>query len=114
MVSPMKKEFIPVDDTQTLEELLTRSHTEPVIVFKHSTTCPISAAAYAEMSQVPNDVSLVVVQRARDVSREIEARTGLRHESPQAIILRNGEAVWNASHWSIKAEAVETAVRQYA
>jgi bacillithiol system protein YtxJ len=113
MMRPMKKEFIPVDDTETLEELLKRSHTEPVIVFKHSTTCPISAAAYAEMSQVPTDVSLVVVQRARDVSREIEARTGLRHESPQAIILRNGEAVWNASHWSIKAEAVETAVHQY-
>ena len=114
MVSPMKKEFTPVDDTKSLEELLLRSHTEPVIVFKHSTTCPISAAAYAEMSQVPNDVSLVVVQRARDVSREIEARTGLRHESPQTIILRNGEAVWNASHWSIKAGEVDEAFRQYA
>jgi bacillithiol system protein YtxJ len=110
----MKKQFIPVDDTKALEELLVRSHTEPVIVFKHSTTCPVSAAAYAEMSEVSNDVSLVVVQRARDVSREIEARTGLRHESPQAIILRNGEVVWNASHWSIKAVAVETAIRQNA
>ncbi len=110
----MKKQFTPVDDTKTLEELLVRSHTEPVIVFKHSTTCPISAAAYAEMSEVSNDVSLVVVQRARDVSREIEARTGLRHESPQTIILRNGEAVWNASHWSIKAKTVETAIGQFA
>ncbi|MBA3804575.1 MAG: bacillithiol system redox-active protein YtxJ [Acidobacteria bacterium] len=110
----MKKQFTHVDDTKALEVLLVRSHTEPVIVFKHSTTCPISAAAYAEMSEVSNDVSLVVVQRARDVSREIEARTGLRHESPQAIILRNGEAVWNASHWSIKADTVETAIRQYA
>jgi bacillithiol system protein YtxJ len=114
MVSPMKKQFTHVDDTKSLEDLLVRSHTEPVIVFKHSTTCPVSAAAYAEMSEVSNDVSLVVVQRARDVSREIEARTGLRHESPQAIILRNGKAVWNASHWSIKAETVETAIRQYA
>jgi bacillithiol system protein YtxJ len=109
----MKKEFIPVDDTKSLEELIARSHTEPVILFKHSSTCPVSAAAFAEMSQVPTDVSLVVVQRARDVSREIEARTGLRHESPQAIILRNGEAVWNASHWKIKAEEIETAIRQY-
>lgn len=110
----MKKQFTTVDDTKTLDELLVRSHTEPVIVFKHSTTCPISAAAYAEMSEVSNDVSLVVVQHARDVSREIETRTGLRHESPQAIILRNGKVVWNASHWSIKAGAVETAIRQYA
>src|SRR3982751_4818606 len=111
--SPMKKEFINVNDKSVLEELIARSHSEPVILFKHSTTCPISAAAYAEMSQVPNDVSLVVVQRARDVSQEVAARTGVRHESPQTIILRNGEAVWNRSHWSIKAADVETALRQY-
>ena len=106
----MKKQFTPVDDKKTLEELLVRSHTEPVIVFKHSTTCPISAAAYAEMSEVSNDVSLVVVQSARDVSREIEARTGLRHESPQALVLRSGEVVWNASHYDITEEAVKQAV----
>jgi bacillithiol system protein YtxJ len=114
MIASMKNRFTPVADTKALEDLLARSHSEPVILFKHSSTCPISAAAYAEMSQVPNDISLVVVQGARDVSREIESRTGIRHESPQAIILRNGQAVWNASHWSIRANVVEDAVRQYA
>lgn len=113
-MTSMKNRFTPVADTKALEDLLARSHNEPVILFKHSSTCPISAAAYAEMSQVSNDISLVVVQGARDISREIEARTGIQHESPQAIILRNGRAVWNASHWSIRANAVEDAVRQYA
>ena len=110
----MKNRFTPIADTKALEDLLARSHSEPVIIFKHSSMCPISAAAYAEMSHVHKDVSLVVIQQARDVSREIESRTGIRHESPQAIILRKGEAVWNASHWSIKADAVEDAVRKYA
>ncbi|HEX8774372.1 MAG TPA: bacillithiol system redox-active protein YtxJ [Pyrinomonadaceae bacterium] len=110
----MTKQFAPIADTKDLEALFERSHDEPVIVFKHSSTCPISAAAYAEMSRVSNDVSMIIVQRARDLSREIEALTGVRHESPQAIILRNGEAVWNASHWSIKAGEVEEAFRQYA
>lgn len=110
----MTKQFAPIADTKDLEALLARSHNEPVIVFKHSSTCPISASAYAEMSRVSNDVSMIVVQRARDLSREIEARTGVQHESPQAIILRNGEAVWNASHWSIKAEVVEEAFRTHA
>jgi bacillithiol system protein YtxJ len=64
------------------------------------------------MSKIKGDVSLVVVQRARDVSNEIESRTGVRHESPQAIILRNGKAVWNASHWSVTADAVEQALQQ--
>ena len=109
----MMKQFVPITDVKDLEDLLARSHEEPVIVFKHSSTCPISAAAYAEMTRVSNDVSMIVVQRARDLSREIEARTGVQHESPQAIILRNGEAVWNTSHWNIKAGAVEEAFRQY-
>jgi bacillithiol system protein YtxJ len=113
MMASMKNRFTPVADTKALEDLLARSHDEPVILFKHSSMCPISSAAYSEMSRVPNDVSLVVVQQARDVSREIEARTGIQHESPQAIILRNGRAVWNASHWSIKADAIEDAFRQY-
>src|SRR5919199_4230340 len=104
--------FTPVNDTETLEQLVTRSNKEPVILFKHSTTCPISANAYRQMSQVKGDVSLVVVQRARDVSNEIESRTGVRHESPQVVVVRNGEAVWTASHFDITSDAVERAVRE--
>ena len=108
----METQFTPINDTNSLEQLLARSHNEPVILFKHSTTCPISASAYKQMSRVEADVSLVVVQRARDVSNEIATRTGIRHESPQAIVLRNGEAVWTASHFDITSDAVEKAVRE--
>ncbi|HEX8891122.1 MAG TPA: bacillithiol system redox-active protein YtxJ [Pyrinomonadaceae bacterium] len=108
----IETQFTPINDANALEQVLARSHNEPVILFKHSTTCPISASAYRQMSRVSGDVSLVVVQRARDVSNEIEARTGIRHESPQAIILRNGEAVWTASHFDITSDAVEKAVRE--
>ncbi len=113
MVTSMKSPFTPLADAKDWEELLARSNTEPVIVFKHSSTCPISAAAYAEMSQVEKDVRLVVVQRARDVSREVERRTGVRHESPQAFVFRNGEAVWSASHWDITADAVGRLLREH-
>src|SRR5947209_19888756 len=89
--------FTPVNDTETLNQLLTRSHKEPVILFKHSTTCPISANAYKQMSQVKSDVSLVVVQRARDVSNEIETRMGVQHESPPVAVGNNREPGWTAS-----------------
>jgi bacillithiol system protein YtxJ len=105
----MENHFVPVADTKSLEELVARSHDAPVIIFKHSSTCPISAAAYRQMSKLKEAVALVVVQRARDVSREVERQTGIEHESPQAIILRNGVAVWNASHWSITSDTVEEA-----
>jgi bacillithiol system protein YtxJ len=109
----MGDQFTQITDKDALEQLLARSHDAPVVLFKHSSTCPISAAAYKQMSQVLMDVSLVVVQRAREVSSEIASRTGIRHESPQTIVLRNGEAVWAASHFDITKSAVEQAVREH-
>jgi len=47
------------------------------------------------------EVALVEVQSARDLSREIAASTGIEHESPQVIILRNGEPSGTLSHWEI-------------
>jgi bacillithiol system protein YtxJ len=109
----MGDRFTKIADAEALEEVLARSNDAPVILFKHSTTCPISSAAYKQMSEVKTDVSLVVVQSAREVSSEIASRTGVRHESPQAIVVRNGAAVWSASHFDITAKAVEQAVEEH-
>jgi bacillithiol system protein YtxJ len=107
-------EFVAVADAAALEEWFARSKDAPVILFKHSTTCPISARAHKQMSQLSRaavgDVALVVVQTARPVSEEIARRTGIEHHSPQAIILRDGKPVWDASHFDITTDAVERAV----
>lgn len=108
----MDNHFANIADTKQLEELVRQSAQAPVVVFKHSTTCPVSAGAYEEMSALKVPVNIVVVQEAREVSNEIERRTDVEHHSPQVIVLRNGKAVWNASHWKVKADAVEEAVRQ--
>ncbi|MFL6212176.1 MAG: bacillithiol system redox-active protein YtxJ [Pyrinomonadaceae bacterium] len=110
--SPQESNFVPVEDRAALDELLARSHESPVILFKHSLTCPISARAYREMQQFAGEVALVVVQRAREVSRAVETVTGVQHESPQAIILRNGRPAWSASHFDITADAVAQAARE--
>ena len=105
-------EFINVSDAEALENIFRLSHDQAIVLFKHSTTCPISAAAYREMSQLAvGNVALLVVQRARELSREVERRTGVRHESPQAIVLRNGQPVWTASHFAVTSDAVERALR---
>ncbi len=109
----MEKNFAPVTDLQSLDLLVEQSHTAPVLLFKHSTTCPISMAAYQEMTRLKAPVSLIIVQRSRDISRAIETRTGIRHESPQAIILRHGQAVWSASHFDITAETVEEKLHEH-
>ncbi|MBA3440915.1 MAG: bacillithiol system redox-active protein YtxJ [Pyrinomonadaceae bacterium] len=109
----METQFVPVSDVNTLDHLFTRSHQTPVVLFKHSTTCPISRAAYQQMSELEGEVALVVVQTAREVSRDIATRTGIRHESPQAMVLRDGKVVWSASHWDVTAEAVKQAMSSH-
>jgi bacillithiol system protein YtxJ len=110
----MVNHFKRITSTEALDELIVRSNKEPVAVFKHSTTCPVSAGAYREMARFPGEIALLEVQNARDLSREVGVRTGIEHESPQVIILRNGKAVWHVSHWNVTAHAVEQAMRENA
>ncbi len=107
----MGNKFLKITHKEGLEELISNSNSRPVVIFKHSNSCPISAVAYREMEDLDGDVSLIEVQSARDVSLEIASRTGVRHESPQVIILRDGKAVWNASHFDVKARDVAEAVQ---
>jgi monothiol bacilliredoxin len=106
--------FFRITDTEAFEELAARSKDRPVVIFKHSLTCPISAAAYEQMERFSGEVALVEVQRARPLSVEIEGRLGVAHESPQVIVLHKGQVIWNASHFKITADAVANAVRQAA
>jgi bacillithiol system protein YtxJ len=108
----VKNRFIKITDTRSFEEMADRSGERPIVIFKHSLTCPISADAYEQMAKFEGEVVLVEVQRARALSTEIESRLGVMHESPQVIVLRNGQVVWNASHFRITADAVAEAVRE--
>lgn len=103
--------FVNLDTIEKLDELFEKSKETPVILFKHSITCPISTDVSAEMSIIDTDVNLVIVQISRQISNEIEARTNIRHESPQAIILKDGFPVFNASHYKITTEAIEGALK---
>ena len=108
----MGNRFIKVTGVEQFSDLLSRSQKQPVVIFKHSLTCPVSSAAYDEMEQFAGEVVLVEVQLARELSREIEKRTGIRHESPQVLVLENGKVVWNASHFKVKAQAVAEALQR--
>ena len=113
----MKDDLKELKSVEELDHALAESKERPVLLFKHSTTCPISARAFREfkshleVSSPGVNYNLITVQSARRVSDEIESRLGLRHESPQAILVRNGQQVWNASHFSITAESLEEAIR---
>ncbi len=111
-------DYSRLESISEIEPLIARSRETPVLVFKHSLTCPVSSAALRQYQRFLEDrpvdeatvFALVEIQNARDVSTEIARATGVRHESPQALLLRDGEVAWHASHWSIKAEALASAV----
>lgn len=110
----MGSHFVRITDNKSFEELADRSKERPMVIFKHSLTCPISAAAYQQMEQFDGEVALVEVQKARALSEEIERRLGVAHESPQVLVLSQGQVAWDASHFKITAEAVADAVRNAA
>jgi len=108
----MDNHFKRVTDVETLDAMIESSGERPLVIFKHSLTCSVSSAAYEQMAQYEGGVALIEIQNARDLSSTIASRFGVAHESPQVIVLRQGQAFWNASHFKITAAAVAQAVRE--
>lgn len=105
----MATRFNQISGVEALDDLLEHSRAEPVIVFNHDPYCPISARAFSEMEQLDDNVVLIDVSRERTLTRELQGRTGVRHESPQVIVLRDGRPTWSASHFEITTDAVQDA-----
>ena len=106
----MAKSFVRIQDQQSLDRLFAESKIRPILLFKHSNACGISSRAYREMEKL-DDVNLLEVQSARELSREVATITGVRHETPQVIVLKDGKAVWNASHYDVNARSVSEALQ---
>ena len=102
--------FVPVADRTDLDRVFVESGEEPVVLFKHDFACHISASAYRELAAVPGEVLLIDVGRQQGLADEVASRTGIEHESPQVIVLRNGQPIYSASHWDISSEEVGRAV----
>jgi len=101
-----------------VEPLLEQSRQQAVLIFKHSLTCPISGAAFKRYQSYldslaeddPTHHTLIEIQRAREVSKEVALVVEVKHESPQAILLRHGEVAWHASHWEITEQTLRDAI----
>tara|TARA_B100002049_G_scaffold181086_1_gene138020 strand:- start:64 stop:447 length:384 start_codon:yes stop_codon:yes gene_type:complete len=105
----------PLRSVAELDEALAQSAENPLLLFKHSVECGTSLMALDELKRHLEDASdavlyrLITVQTEREVSDTTVTRLGVPHRSPQVILVRAGEAVWNASHLQITAEALRAA-----
>ncbi len=100
-------QFIPFVSIDTLNEIETKSNSKPVLIFKHSTRCGISSMVWRRFkSKVKEykdqlDCYYLDLLTFRDISNEIASRYDIVHQSPQLIVIKNGVAVANASHYDI-------------
>ena len=101
-------EWIPLTDLGQLNEIINKSTETPVAIFKHSTRCSVSRMALKQFESEFNLTSKVTpyfldLLEHRDISNEIVIRFGVVHQSPQLILIKDGKAIYNASHSDIAA-----------
>ncbi len=101
-------------DTQ-LDTIKAESATQPVLIFKHSTSCSISAMALSRMERNWTDTAGIKpyyldLLENRSLSRTVAETFGVQHQSPQVLLIQNGECIYDNSHMGISFQALTQAV----
>ena len=104
----------PCSNEEDFRQMVQQSTREPVLLLKHSTTCPISAAARRAVVQFSEQMPEaacheVLVIEQRPLSRWIAEETGVAHASPQVLLFADGGVRWHAAHWNITLPALQSA-----
>jgi bacillithiol system protein YtxJ len=106
----------PLDSLQQLEAVIERSYTAPCLIFKHSTRCSISFMAKMRLEsawdlqegQVAPFFLDLIAHRA--VSNAVAERLSVHHESPQILLVKDGECVLDASHMDINVDEIKKTI----
>lgn len=113
-----KEEIIEVpwhvlSEMKQLDEIVEESKSKPVVIFKHSTRCGISRMVLRNFEKAYNvtddQIKLYFLDLLayRNISDEVGHRFQVQHQSPQLIVIKNGNAVAHESHHSIQASTLE-------
>lgn len=102
--------------TDQVDQLYKKSAEKPVLIFKHSTACNISKGAkrHLEKRKIEReevDAYYLDLLVYRSVSNYVEEKTGVKHESPQVIVLHQGKVLYSASHTAIKWKDIKKHIR---
>ena len=94
--------WIPLTDVQQLNQIKELSRSKPVVIFKHSTRCSISAMAKGRLDRVaqPDGIDFYYLDLIayRPISNQIAEEFKVYHESPQVLLIKNGECTYDESH----------------
>lgn len=99
-----------LDSDDQLSSSLDDSFRRPVVIFKHSTRCSISSLAKNRLEQEweltfgDHQIYYLDLIAFRSISNAVAEKLDVEHQSPQIIVIKEGKAVYNASHSSINVE----------
>lgn len=101
-----------------LEEIQKRSMEKQILIFKHSTRCSTSRMALDRLERNWKNDEMMNIEpyfldliSYREISNQISNQYGIDHESPQVLIIENGEAIYDSSHFDIDYVAIQKAVK---
>ncbi len=113
IIKKMNKEWTNLTEENQIAEIIALSNSIPVYIFKHSTTCGISAQAKenVEISFKNTDKPFLFyyldLLKYRSVSNEVASKLNVHHQSPQLILVHDGRVAFTTSHHKIKANILE-------
>lgn len=104
--------WINLENENQLADIIQKSFSKPVIIFKHSTQCSISISAKSRIErQWKNDFDIVDTYfldllKFRPISNQIAKDFEVEHQSPQVLVIKNGKSVFNTSHMNIQIDNI--------
>lgn len=102
-------DWVPLNDLQQLQEIITDSYQKTIIIFKHSTRCSISRFvlnSFENEFDYPKEkieAYYLDLIHFRDISNEVARRFNVQHQSPQILVIKNGKVIFATSHENIDA-----------
>ena len=111
-------EWLPLVSENQLDEVLKASSQKPVVLFKHSTRCSVSMMVKKTFERSWNQdketipVYYLDLLEYRPVSNKIAHDLNVEHQSPQVIVVKDGKAIYDASHDDIDAQEVLRQITQ--
>ena len=111
-------DWVQLESEDAVEEVFAASGGRIQLILKHSQSCAVSFFAKQNLDSVPleewpeMDRSMVEVVRFRPISQYIAQKTSLRHESPQVLVIANGEVIFHASHSEVNKVNIQQAYKK--
>ncbi len=102
--------WITLNNISQLDEIKENSNQRPQVIFKHSTRCSISSMVLKRLERegAPDSMDFYFLDliKFRDISNHVSEMFDVSHESPQVLLIKNSECVYDESHYAISMDAL--------